>query len=405
MPTYEFEARDRLGELESGTIVAEDLASLRVQLRSRDLYLVSSTVISDKAHSAAASVASNRRIKINDLVVMSRQFASLFRAGISIIECIDVLTEQAEVEKLKSILREVRADVISGNSLTEAFTKHEKVFGTTYVALVHAGEQGGTLDQTLDLAAELIDRRASLKSKVVSAVTYPAIVVVVAVGVVLFMITFIVPVFKKVYSQFSADLPAATKSLVWASDFTLAFWPYMAVGVVALIVGFRLAYQQPWGRKAIDQAILKIPLIGPLLRKISVAQFSDTFAGLVRGGVPIIGGLQSAADTAGNVIVSNSIVNAAERLKVGSPLAVSLQESGQFQPMACRMIAAGEKSGNLDEMLDELNRFYRRDIDHGVDRLARMIEPVLTVAIGVVVLFILLALYMPVFNLGQVIKK
>jgi type IV pilus assembly protein PilC len=406
MPTYEFQARDRNGQVEAGVLVAEDVNSLRNLLRARDLYLTSNAVVADHAISkGTTSVAANRRIKLNDLVVMSRQLATLFRSGIPVVECLDAAAEQSETVKLQVILKEVRADIIDGQSLSEAFGKHSKVFGTTYAALVHAGEHGGTLEETLDLAAELIDRQAELKAKVVSAVTYPILVVVAALGVVLFMVAFIVPVFKKVYTQFGAELPGPTKLLVSMSDILVQYWYWCILAIVGLIFAFRWFHGTPQGRRLVDRILLKIPLLGPVLRKISIAQFTDTFAGMTRGGVPIVSGLQSAADTAGNVIINDAIMDAAERLKVGSPLAMSLQESGQFQPMATRMIAAGEKSGSLDEMLDELNRFYRRDIDHSVDRMARMIEPILTVVVGGLVLFILLALYMPVFSLGQVIKK
>ena len=406
MPTYQYKARDKEGALQTGVHIADNEAELRMTLRSRELYVTDVAVNADLASRAGSQgIFGKKKIKLYDLVVMSRQLASLVRAGITVIEALDTVAEQSDNPTLVETLQLCRIDILAGESMAQALAKHPKVFNELYVALVDAGETGGMLEETLEVAAEQLDKQASMREKVKSAMTYPILVIVASVLVVLFMLVFIVPVFKTVYEQFNAELPSITKLLILMSDVIVNWWYIVVVVVIATAIGIKAYYSTNEGRHVIDAFKMKVPLLGSLLRKIAIAQFTQTFTGLSRGGVPIIGALRVAGSTSGNVIIRDAVWQVSDSIREGSPLSASLEETGQFPPMVTRMIASGEKSGNLDEMLAELTHFYERDIDHQVDRLTRLMEPILTCVVGGIVLFVLLSLYMPVFSLSNVIKR
>ena len=406
MPTYQYKARDQKGEAHSGVFVADNVADLRHSLRSKDLMVTQYGIVADRAsRTKSQGLFGPKKVKLYDLVVMSRQMASLVRAGVTVVEGLDVVADQSDNPTLAEALQKVRLDILAGDSMAQAMGKHPKVFNELYVALVEAGEAGGMLEETLEVAADQFDKQATLREQVKSALLYPVIVVVAAVLVVVFMLVFIVPVFKKVYDQFDAVLPGITRMLISMSDVVVDYWYYVVAGAAAVYFGLRAYYRTDEGRHTLDRFKLGIPMVGPLLRKIAVAQVTETFAGTTRGGIPIIGALQVSAGTTNNVIIRDAVWRVSDNIREGSPLSASLEETGEFPPMVTRMVASGEKSGNLDEMLEELTRFYERDIEHSVDRLTRMMEPILICIVGGIVLFVLLALYMPVFNLSQVIRK
>jgi type IV pilus assembly protein PilC len=283
--------------------------------------------------------------------------------------------------------------------------KHPKVFNEIYVSLVEAGEAAGTLDHTLELAATQFDEEAELREQIKAALTYPAIVVVAACGVVAFMLVFVVPAFAKVYQQFHAQLPAVTRMLITLSDIVLHRAWVVILAAILLIFGFRRYIETESGRLRYDSLKLKLPLLGKLIRKIAIARFAQTWAGATKGGMPILQALQISANTSGNVVIRNSVQQVATFVKEGATLADPLSATGQFPPMVTRMIAAGESSGDLDMMLEELARFYRRDIDYQVKKLTRLMEPIMTVVVGAVVLFVLVALYMPIFTLPTIVRR
>jgi type IV pilus assembly protein PilC len=406
MPTYEYTARDREGNISTGVVIADDENQLRQTLRLRELFVTTYGVRSDRAvHQQTNFLLKPRRVKLTDLVVMSRQLATLVRAGVPVIECLDSVAMQTENTALSEALWAVRLDVIAGDSLAFAMRKHPKIFNELYCSLVEAGETGGMLEHTLEVAAQQFDKQATLREQVRSAMAYPILVVCASVFVVAFMLVFIVPIFARIYAQFNADLPIITKFLVALSAFVLKWWLPTILVIVGLFFLIRQWYQSDNGRHAIDSFKLKIPLVGKLLHKIAVAQFTNTWAGTTRGGIPIITSLQVSGKTSGNVIIEDAVLKVAQDVQTGTSLSTSLEEAKVFPPLVTRMVASGEKSGNLDEMLDELTHFYERDIEYGVQRLTRMMEPAMTVVVGGIVLFVLLALYMPVFTLARVIKK
>lgn len=407
MPTYEYTARDRDGNTSSGVAIAEDEMELRQSLRIRELYVTNFSLRSDgqPKSGSSSSLFRPRKVRLTDLVVMSRQMATLVKAGISVVETLDAVAEQSENPVLSAALIQARQDVIGGDSLSQAMRKHPKVFNEVYCALVEAGEVGGMLEHTLEVAAEEFDKQQTLREQVRSALAYPIIVVVAAVVVVIFMLAYIVPIFAKIYRQFNADLPAITRMLVTVSEVGRHWWLLIALMLVGVILLIRQYYASDQGRHVIDAALLKMPVFGNVLHKIAVAQFTNTWAGTTKGGIPIISALQVAARTSNNVIIRDAVMRVAEDVHSGTSLATSLEEKGQFPPLVTRMVASGERSGNLDEMLQELTHFYERDIEYAVQRMTRMMEPMLTVVVGSIVLFVLLALYMPVWNLARVIRK
>lgn len=419
MPTYRYSARDRKGNMTQGVSVAESIAELRDALRGNDLFLTRysvATSTADRAHRAkagqraskglgAVQIGGAKRPKLGDIVVMSRQFATLVRAGLSITEALSTVAAQTESAMLAEALRQVRSDVIAGNSLASSMKKHPKVFSALYVSLVEAGEAGGTLDQTLETAAEQFDREAELREQVKSAMTYPTLVVVASIGVVAFMLVFIVPTFTKVYEQFNAKLPPITQMLVWLSDVLVHRSWIVVVLLIAGFVAFKRWVATPSGHRMFDAFKLKLPLLGILIRKIAVARFAQTWAGVQKGGLPILKALEVSSKTCGNVVIEQAILTMSDSVRDGADLSGVLEATGQFPPLVTQMVAAGEQSGNLDEMLDEIARFFRRDIEYTVQKMTRLIEPLMTGVVGGIVLFVLLALYMPVFNLTNVMKK
>ncbi len=339
------------------------------------------------------------------MVVMSRQLATLVRAGLPIVEALGTISSQSENPTMAEALRDVRLDVVGGSSLADAFRRHPKVFSDLYCALVEAGEVGGVLDQTLEIAATQFDKESTLRQKVKGAMTYPKLVVFACCGVVLFMILIIVPVFKSVYEQFHAELPAITRLLILMSDIALHYGFLAIIAIVLIVYAFRSYRKSPGGKVAIDRLVMKLPLTGNLARKIAISRFTQTFGSAMNGGIPILRALAVSANTSGNEIIKGAVMTVATRVQEGTPLAPPLDATGEFPPIVIRMIAAGEKSGSLPTMLEEMTHFYERDIEYAVEKLTRLLEPVMTIVVGGLVLFVLLSLYWPVFNLTHVIKK
>jgi type IV pilus assembly protein PilC len=406
MPTYNYVARTRDGESSAGVISGKDVSDIREVLRRKDMFLVKvKQRAAPQQGSSLLNALKRRKPTLGDMVVMSRQLATLVKAGLPIVECLHSVAQQTEKVLLVEALQQVRLDVLTGANLSEAMARQPKIFNEMYVSLVAAGETGGVLEKTLEIAADQFDREADLREKVKSAFVYPILVLVACFGVITFMLLVIVPVFAKVYKEFKAELPAMTKLLVAMSGVFVHYWWMVILGTFAAVIFIRRYVRTPAGRKNWDRMKLRLPLFGKLIRKIAIARFTQTFAGVSKAGVPILRALSISANTSGNVILIEAIQGVANFVKEGATISIPMEQSGEFPPIVTRMVAAGEASGNLDEMLDEVTRFYQRDIEYSVERLTRLMEPIMTVLVGSIVLFVLLALYMPMFNLSNVIKR
>lgn len=406
MPTFTYTARDRSGQQTRGVMTGTDVNQIREQLRKRDLYLTSV-----RQHAGGADrrqigrLFARRSVKLGDMVVMSRQLATLVRAGMPLVEALFSVAAQTENPLLVETLNEVRVDVLTGSNLADAMGRHPKVFNELYVSLVRAGEAGGVLDETLETAAIQFDKEAELREKVRSAFVYPILVLITAVGVVAYLLGAVVPVFARVYQQFNATLPPVTQMLVLTSQIATRWWWVVLLILIGAVLLIRWYVRTPGGRMRYDRLKLKLPLFGKLNRKIAVARFTRTLAAMVKAGVPILHALAISARTSSNMVIVEAVMKVAQFVKEGARIWIPLEQTGEFPAMVTRMIASGETSGNLDEMLEQLTHFYDRDIEYTVNRLTRVLEPALTVMIGGIVLFVLLALYMPIFNLSQVVRR
>jgi type IV pilus assembly protein PilC len=404
MPTYQYVARDKAGKKVQGNLTGLDERAIREQLRRKELFVTTLTV-QKQSGAQQSSFFRKKKVGLGDMVIMSRQLATLVRAGLPLVESVQVLSNQTQNHLLKQTLTDIRQDVLAGSTFTQAISKHPAIFSELYQALANAGEVAGSLDETLQVAAEQLDKEQQLKETIKSAFVYPAAVVITAVGVVTFLLIFVVPVFAGVYDQFHAELPAPTKLLVVMSKIITRYWWMVGAGVYGFIKVFKKWSVTEKGRKICDKVKLKVPLFGPLNRKVAISRMTRTFSAMVASGVPILSGLQTAARVTGNVVFMEVINDAITKVNEGVRLSIPLEQSRQFPPMVVHMIAAGEESGNMDEMLKQVTTFYDRDIEYAVQRLTRMMEPLMTVVLGVIVGFVLLALYMPIFNLSKVIHR
>jgi type IV pilus assembly protein PilC len=407
MPTYSFTARDRNGNPIQDVIISADVDTVREQLRERDLFLISVTPqgVTEERRAGQSRIWS-RRVRIGEMVVLSRQIATLVRAGLPINEALHTVAQQTENPYLSQMVQRVRRDILSGSSFTEAVARHPDVFSELYVALIRAGETGGVLEETLETAADHLDKEAELREKVKAAFTYPLVVLVVAIAVVAFLVFVIIPQFATFYAAFGTQLPAITLLLLRIS--TWMFNPWFDLTLILIIggtvVGIRRYISTPRGGRRWDDLKLRMWPFGRLNRKIATARFTRALSAMVRAGVPILQALTISARVANNAIINEAVMRVAEFVQQGARLWMPMEQTGQFPPIVTRMIAAGEESGNLDEMLSELSRFYERDIEYAVQKLTRLVEPMLTVLVGGIVLFVLLALYMPIFSLTNVLK-
>lgn len=408
MPTFTYTARDRNGNPTQGVIVGADIDTVREHLRERDLFLTSAAPqgLAEQAQSRTSFRLRPRKVKLEDMVVLSRQLATLVRAGLPINESLHIVSAQSDSPFLRETLLQVRRDILSGSSFTEAVARHPTIFSELYIALIRAGEVGGVLDETLENAAEQFDKEADLREKVKAAFTYPVLVVFTAIFVVGFLVVVVIPQFAQFYRTFNQQLPWITQMLLSISKATTIWWANALIlgGLASLILFARRYIATPNGRRRWDRFKLKVWLLGKLNRKIAIARFTRSLSAMVRAGVPILQALTISARVANNTILYDAVARVTDYVQQGARLWMPMEQTGEFPTLVTRMIAAGEESGNLDEMLNELTRFYNRDIEYSVQRLTRLMEPLMTVVVGGIVLFVLLALYMPIFNLTNVLK-
>ncbi len=408
MPIYSYTARDRQGKPVSGTLVGSDYDTIREMLRRQDLFLTHATVQEQARgrRTEGGARLQKRRIRAVDMVVFSRQLATLVRAGLPINDCLITVAQQTENLALHETIQQVRSDILAGGTFADALSRHPRVFSELFVALVRAGELGGLLSQTLETAADQLDSDAELRETVKTAFTYPIIVLVVTCLVVGFLVVVVIPRFATIYASFHATLPPVTVLLLSISH--LVFNPAFDGCVIAILAllawGVRTWIRTPQGRRRLDQLKLRLWWLGPLYRKLAISRLTHALSAMLNAGVPILQALTISARVADNAVIADAIGRVTEFVQQGARLWMPLEQTGQFPPMVVRMIAAGEESGTLDIMLSEIARYYRRDVDYTVQKLTRFLEPVLTLIIGGIVLFVLLALYMPIFNLTSVFR-
>ncbi len=404
MPKYRYVARDRAGKSSTGQLQAHDEADLRNVLRANGLFLTQIKAASGEegsGTSAGQMVLFAKKPTLQDMVIATRQLATMMHAGMPMMETINLVGSQMTKPVLKSAFHDLELAVSGGESLSAAMSRFPKIFSKLIVAFVESGEATGNMAESLEAAALQLDREDNLKRKVKAATTYPKIVIAACVGTIAVMIIVVVPVFSQVYRQLGSGLPGPTLLLIAISDLSIRFgWLILLLGGIGAYF-FRRYSETDSGRRRLDTISLKLPVLGLTFRKIAIARFVQTLSGALRSGVPVLQALQISGNMAGNTVIRDAVETATVKIREGSPIATELEKTGEFPMMVTRMLAAGENSGSLDTMLDEVNRFYDRDVEYSVDKLTRMIEPMMTMLVGGIVLVILLALYMPVFNLGK----
>ena len=401
MATFAYEGRNRLGEIRRGTLEAasEEMALARLRADQIQPTRVKKQVV------GLSGVKFGSGVSEKDMVVFTRQFATMIDAGLPLVQCLDILGTQSENKKFGRTLLDVKAAVEGGATFSDALRRHPRVFDELYVNLIAAGEIGGILDTILQRLGNYIEKAMKLKRQVRGAMVYPSAILGVAIIVVVVLLSKVIPVFQQMFVEMKAGaLPAPTQVVINISNGFIKYW-YLFLGVtIAGTVGFVMMLRNERGRMKFDAFILKFPIIGPILRKVVVARFTRTLGTLLSAGVPILDALDIVAKTAGNKVITRAIYHARQKISEGKDMASPLAETGVFPPMVVQMIGVGEQTGAMDTMLQKIADFYEDEVDVAVAALTSLLEPIMMVFLGVVVGGLIIAMYLPIFELAGSIK-
>ncbi|HKO61846.1 MAG TPA: type II secretion system F family protein [Pyrinomonadaceae bacterium] len=401
MPTYVFKGQNRLNEIVSGERVADNREALRQALRREQITLMS---VKEKGREIGIpKLAGRKSVKSRDLAIFTRQFSVMIDAGLPLVQCLDILSQQQQNKYFQQVLAQVRQDVEEGSTLAAAMNRHPKVFDQLYSNMVEAGETGGILDLILQRLSTFIEKIVKLKRDVVSALIYPVAVILLAIVAIAVIMVVVIPQFQNIFLGLlgpGEPLPLPTRIVVGLSNF-LAGWGGLCIlaGIIATVVGLKLYYKTPKGRKIIDTILLKVPILGPIFLKIAIARFSRTLSTLLSSGVPILQSLDITARTAGNVVVENAIVQIRDGVEQGKSFVEPLRASELFPHMVAQMVGIGEQTGALDSMLGKIADFYEQEVDTAIANLLTLMEPALIGFLGVTIGGIVIAMYMPMFSL------
>src|SRR5215210_4667685 len=384
MAVYTYKARSRGGEILQDKIEGNDQMSVAMQLRQQGLLVID---IKEQGAAQKDLLSGLKKVKLSDLVIFSRQFSTMINAGLPIVRCLNVLSEQTDNKKLKDTIDAVRKDVEAGLALSEALEKHPKVFSKLYVEMVKAGEIGGILDDVLLRVAHQLEKDQELKRKVKSAMVYPIVVVTFAILVASFLLIFIVPIFAQMFADLGGTLPLPTRIAMGASDILTSIWGIFVYAGMGLGVFLFLRWKKTEsGRKVWGRAVLKIPVkIGGIVQKVALARFARTLGTLSAAGVPILQSLEITATSAGNYVIEQALLKSREAIREGLPIYQPLEDEWVFPPMVTRMIAVGEETGDIDGMLTKIAQFYESEVDASVKALTSIIEPLMIVVVGGIV--------------------
>ncbi len=398
MAIWLWEGKNRKNESTKGEIEAPDEAAVRVHLRRMN---INPTKVKKKPKDIFENIAMFQpKVTQHDVIIFARQFSTMIDAGLPLIQCLDILQGQQENKTFKRILVDIKNSVESGSTLADTLRKYPKLFDDLFVNMVAAGEIGGILDTILQRLAAYMEKAAELKARVKGAMTYPIIVVIVAVLVVGVILVFVIPVFQKMFADFGGALPAPTQLVVFMSNFVKKNVLFMIGAVGVMIYAFNKFRATDKGRRITDELILKAPVFGPLLRKTAVAKFTRTMGTMLSSGVSILDSLEIVARTAGNKVIEAAIFKVRSGISEGRTMAEPLGETGVFPSMVVQMIAVGEQTGALDAMLEKIADFYDKEVDQAVDNLTAMIEPFMMVFLGVVIGGLVVSMYLPIFKMA-----
>ena len=402
MPKYKYVAKDENAATIGGKVVAEDEESVIKELRKRNLIVISVEETKD-VDLKNISFGGNK-VKPDDLVVFTRQLSTMIEAGIPILQSLEALEEQVTERYFKEVIATIREDVSVGNSLSAAFAKHPKVFDTLFVSMVKAGETGGALNELLNRIAGYMEKTLKLKRKVKAAMVYPIVVICMAMVITLVLLIKVVPTFKEIYDSLGHELPAMTQVLITLSENLRSSFLFAIFILVGLFIFFVNYKKTKSGSLQIDRITLKLPIFGPLIQKVAISRFSRTLATLIQSGVPILTSLEIVGKSSGNRVIEIVSNDACDHIRDGESISEPLSKSDVFPKMVIRMISVGEKTGKMEAMLTKIAEFYDDQVDAAVSGLTSMIEPLIIGFLGIVVGFIVIALFLPIINITTMIK-
>ena len=394
-PLFIWEGKDRSGKLIRGEMRAGGKASVNATLRRQGI-----TVVNVKEQ----KFSSGKKIKEKDVAIFTRQLATMMKAGVPLLQAFDISAKGNANPTMSKLLQDIRADVETGSSLSTAFRKHPLHFDALFCNLIAAGEQAGILEDLLDRLAIYKEKTLALKSKIKSAMFYPVAVIIVAVVIVSVIMVFVIPAFKDVFTSFGADLPAPTLMVMAISDFMRSYW-YILFGAIGGGIYFLL---QAWRRspemqKSIDRGLLKVPVFGEIIRKATIARWTRTLGTMFAAGVPLVEALDSVGGASGNAVYTEATKRIQSQVSTGTSLTVAMQEAGVFPPLVTQLVSIGEESGSLEHMLSKVADFFEAEVDDAVAAMSSLIEPILIVFLGVIIGGIVIAMYLPIFKMGQVV--
>ena len=406
MATFAYVGRTRSGAVKKGELNAKTRDEAVDQLRKQSVVVTSLEEKKSGAGGFNVNISFGSGLTDKDLVVFTRQFGTMINAGLPLVQCLEILSTQSENKVLRETIGEVKTQVEAGSTFSDALRRHPKVFDDLYVNLVHAGEVGGLLDTILTRLAKYIEKAMKLKGQIKSAMIYPAAILGVAVVVIAVLMIWVIPIFAKMFNELSGGkmgLPGPTQLVIDISNIFTSYWYVMLGSIVAVIFGVKKYYSTSQGRMAIDKLLLKTPVFGDLIRKASVAKFTRTLGTLLASGVPLLDGMTICAKTAGNKVIEETLINARVSISGGKTIADPLAASGVFPKMVTHMIAVGESTGALDAMLGKIADFYEDEVDQAVASLTSLLEPIMMVFLGIVIGFIVVAMYLPIFKMSDAI--
>lgn len=399
MPAYAWKGKNRMGEVQEGVLVSDSRDAAAGTLKRNGIEVLNIRVM------AAEGGKSLGKVPPKALAIFTRQFSVMIDAGLPLVQCLEILGAQQDHKGFQRIIESVRDDVEKGSTLQAALSKHPKAFNDLFVNMVGAGESGGILDIILQRLSGYIEKSVKLASKVKSAMTYPVAVISIAVIVVIVIMVKVIPIFSAMYSGLGSKLPYPTLVCIAISNAIINYWWLLIGALVLIVLGLRQYYRTPAGRLQIDTLLLKLPVLGDLLRKVAVARFCRTLGTLISSGVPILEGMDITAKTAGNLVIQNAILKSKDAVEQGRNISSPLAETKVFPPMVVQMVGVGEATGALDAMLAKVADFYEDEVDNAVASLTSLMEPMMIAVLGGIVGFIVVAMYMPIFGLAAAFEK
>ncbi len=405
MAKFNYSARDKDSRLITGTLEAQDKFFVIKELKKRNLTIIDVVQEDVKQQKKAVQQKARGKVRPMDLVVFSRQLATLIDSGVSLITGLNILHDQVESVYLKKIIQSIKNDIEAGNSLSASFAKYPEAFPAIFSNMIRAGESSGSLNEILDRVADYLEKTENLRRKIKSSLTYPILIVGMAMIIVAFLMLKVIPTFKSIFSSLGGQLPAPTQALIFLSDTSIRFFPFIILALVVIFISFTRYISTEQGRINFDKLKLKFPIFGPIIKKISISRFTRTLATLVKSGVSILEAFEIAGRVSGNKIIEIATEQIRTNLRAGENISGPMEETGKFPPFVVKMIAVGEQTGELERMLTKISDYYESQVNDSLNELTSLIEPLIISFLGVTIGFIVVAMFLPIFKLTEIINN